>query len=76
MSWKSWFRAASIRAIKTAAQVAIAALPTTAFTLGEVSWGIVASTAIAAAILSLITSLAGIPECDDGVSPLGGGSDD
>lgn len=75
MNWKNWLRAASIRAIRTAAQVAIAALPTTAFTLGEVSWGIVASTAIAAAVLSLITSLAGLPECDDGASPFASGGE-
>ena len=75
MNWKNWLRAASIRAIRTAAQVAIAALPTTAFTLGEVSWGIVASTAIAAAVLSLITSLAGLPECDDGASPFTSGGE-
>ena len=73
MNWKKWIRAAGIRAIKTAAQVAIATLPTTAFALGEVNWIVVGSTAIGAAILSLITSLAGIPEVDDGASPLGGG---
>lgn len=70
MDWKKWIKAAGIRAIKTAAQTAIAMLPTTAFALGEVSWILVISTAAGAAVLSLVTSLAGIPECDDGISPL------
>ena len=60
--WKSWAKAALIRAVRTAAQVAIAALPTTSFTLGEINWLIVGSTAAAAAILSLLMSLAGLPE--------------
>lgn len=70
MDWKKWIKAAGIRAIKTAAQTAIAMLPTTAFALGEVNWILTISTAAGAAVLSLITSLAGIPECDDGISPL------
>lgn len=66
---KTWFQAAGVRALKTAAQVAITTLPTTAFTLGEINWVIVGSTAVGAAILSLLTSLAGIPEVDGGASP-------
>ena len=72
MNWKRWIKAAGVRAIKTAAQVAIATLPTTAFALGEVNWVLVVSTAAGAAVLSLITSLAGIPEVDEGISPLSG----
>lgn len=62
---KRWFAAAGVRAVKTMAQTAVATLPTTAFTLGNVSWAIVASTAVAAGVLSLLTSLAGLPELKD-----------
>lgn len=56
-----WWRAAGVRAVKTAAQSAVAAIGTTA-TLGGVDWPVVASTAAMAAVLSLLTSLAGLPE--------------
>jgi hypothetical protein len=58
---KKWLKAAGIRAIKTVAQTAAAAIGTTA-TLGGVDWAIVASTAALAGILSLLTSFAGLPE--------------
>ena len=59
--WKEWFKAAGIRALKTVAQTAIATIGTTAvFT--EVNWGVVGGSALLAGILSLLTSLAGIPE--------------
>lgn len=66
---KNWIKCAGIRAIKTMAQSAVAIIGTTA-TLGGVDWAIVASTAILAGIVSLLTSLAGIPEADNGQSPL------
>lgn len=69
---KKWLKAATIRATKTAAQTAIAALPVTGFMLGEVNWVAVASMAAGGFILSMLTSLAGIPEVDDGLSPIGG----
>lgn len=69
MSWKAWFRAAGIRAIKTVAQTAIAMIPV-GVSITEIGWYAVAGTAILAGVVSLLTSLAGIPECDDGVSPL------
>ena len=59
-----WWRAAGIRALKTAAQTAVAAIGTTALIEG-VNWAVVASTAGLAAILSLLTSLAGLPEVEN-----------
>lgn len=65
---KKWWKAAGIRAAKTAAQTAVASVPVTQVTLGEVAWVTIASTAAVAAILSLLTSVAGLPEVDDGTS--------
>lgn len=58
---KAWFKAAGIRAIKTLAQTA-AALIGVGATLGSVDWIMVISTSVTAAILSLLTSVAGLPE--------------
>lgn len=61
--WKRWIKAAGIRAIKTICQTAIATIGT-ATVLGSVSWPTVASAAVLAGILSLLTSLAGLPEVE------------
>lgn len=58
---KTWFKAAGIRAVKTFAQTAIAAIGVTA-TIGSVDWLTVLSTSGLAAVLSLLTSVAGLPE--------------
>ena len=59
-----WWKAAGIRALKTIAQTAIATIGTAAV-LSEVNWSIVVSASVLAGILSLLTSLAGIPEVGD-----------
>lgn len=60
---KKWFKAAGIRALKTFAQAAIATIGTAAV-LDEVDWVLVLSASCVAAILSLLTSVAGLPEVD------------
>lgn len=64
---KEWFIAALIRAIKTVCQTAIAMIGTSAV-MSDVNWIMVASAALLAGILSILTSLAGIPEVDGGAS--------
>lgn len=62
-NFKLWIKCASIRAIKTIAQTAIATIGTSAV-ISEVNWLMVASASLLAGILSLLTSIAGIPEVD------------
>lgn len=61
---KKWFKAAGIRAVKTIAQTAIATIGTAA-ALGNVDWLLVASASVLAGILSLLTSVAGLPEINN-----------
>lgn len=62
-NWKEWLKAAGIRALKTIAQTAVATIGTSAI-LADVNWIMVASASALAGILSLLTSLAGLPEID------------
>ncbi len=61
MNWKVWLKAAGIRAIKTVAQTAIATVGTSAI-LSDVNWVVVTSASCLAGVLSLLTSIAGLPE--------------
>lgn len=62
---KEWFIKAGIRALKTIAQTAIATIGTTML-FNEVNWMVVGSASLLAGILSLLTSIAGLPELDSG----------
>lgn len=61
---KIWFKAAGIRAIKTVAQTAVATIGTGA-AIGNVNWALVLSSSVLAGILSLLTSVAGLPEVEN-----------
>lgn len=65
MMTRKWWRAAGIRAVKTVAQTAVASIGAAAV-LSQVDWVAAASAAVLAGVLSLLTSLAGLPEVDDG----------
>ena len=62
---KQWVKAAGVRAIKTVAQAAIAMIGTAAV-MSEVDWGMVVSAAALSGVLSLLTSVAGLPEIKEG----------
>lgn len=61
--WKEWLKAAGIRALKTVAQTAVALISVGSF-MSDVNWLQVGSAALLAGILSLLTSVAGIPEVE------------
>ena len=61
--FKQWFKAAIIRAIKTVAQTAVAMIPV-AVSVTDVDWLMVGGTSILAGIVSILTSIAGLPEVD------------
>lgn len=60
-NWKIWLKAAGVRAVKTVAQTAVATIGTSAV-IGDVDWIMVASASVLAGVLSLLTSVAGLPE--------------
>lgn len=68
--YKAWSAAAITRAVKTAAQTAVSLIGTGAVGFTDLDWVQIASVAGVAAVVSLLTSVAGLPEVADGKSPL------
>ena len=64
---REWAKAALVRAVKTAAQAAIGVIGASA-EMGDVQWAVVGSAALLAAVVSLLTSVAGVPEVEGGAS--------
>ena len=62
-NWRIWLKAAGVRAIKTVAQTAVATIGTSAL-LAQEDWNMVASASALAGLLSLLTSVAGLPEVE------------
>ena len=62
---KDWIKAAGVRAVKTVAQTAVATIGTSA-AMSEVNWFMVASASLLAGLLSILTSIAGLPEVTEG----------
>lgn len=62
--WKKWMKAAGIRALRTVAQTAIGVIGGSAV-LADVNWGVVASASALAGILSILMSIAGLPEVEE-----------
>ena len=63
-NWKNWIKCAGIRAIKTVAQTAVGVIGASAL-ISEVNWATVISAAALAGVVSLLTSVAGLPECKE-----------
>lgn len=63
-NWKKWAKAAGVRAVKTVAQTAVATIGTSA-AMGEVNWLLVASASALSGVVSLLTSVAGLPELEE-----------
>lgn len=64
VSTKKWIKAAGVRAVKTVAQTAVATIGTTAM-LSDVNWTLVVSSSLLAGLVSVLTSIAGLPEVDE-----------
>lgn len=60
-NWKKWLKAATVRAVKTVAQTAVATIGTSAV-MGDVNWIAVGSASVLAGVLSMLTSVTGLPE--------------
>ncbi len=66
-NWKLWAKAAAVRAVKTVAQTAVATIGTSAV-LNDVNWLAVASASVLAGLLSVLTSIAGLPEAKEAIT--------
>lgn len=62
--WKVWFRAAGVRAVKTMAQSAIGVIGASVV-ISEINWTMVISASVVAGVVSLLTSIAGLPEVEN-----------
>lgn len=62
--FKLWIKAAGVRALKTMAQTAVALIGTGTIGIADVDWKLVASASVVAGVVSLLTSVAGLPELD------------
>ena len=60
-NWKQWLKAAGVRAVKTVAQTAVATIGASAV-ISEVDWAMVVSASLLAGVVSMLTSIAGLPE--------------
>ena len=65
MDIKKWFKAAGVRAVKTIAQTAVGVIGSSAI-ISEVDWRVVVSASILSGVVSLLTSVAGLPEIKEG----------
>ena len=65
LSNPKWWAAAGVRALKTFCQAAIATIGSSAVMISQVDWRMVVSSSVLAAILSMLTSVAGLPEVDN-----------
>ena len=68
---KEWLKCAAIRALKTSAQVGVLLIGTDIFNIVALDWPYIIGCMAGGFVLSMLTSVAGIPEVDDGASPLG-----
>lgn len=68
---KEWLKAAGIRAVKTAAQVGVVLIGSDVVNIVSLDWPYILGCMAAAAVLSMLTSIAGIPEANGGASPIG-----
>jgi len=66
-NYKAWVRAALLRAVRTMAQAGIAVLGSKTILMDEINWAVVVSAILASGVLSVLTSLAGLPECKNGI---------
>lgn len=71
MDVKKWFKAAGVRALKTAAQIGLILIGSDILNIVTLDWPYIIGCMATGIVVSMLTSVAGIPEVDDGASPLG-----